>query len=362
MAGLVLRNVWKKFGTVTAVRELNLEIRDREFVSFLGPSGCGKTTTLNMIAGLENVTSGEILMDGQDLTKVPPRSRNLAMVFQGYALYPHMTVADNIGFALKVRNMEKAEIVRRVADAAERLELKDMLDRYPRQLSGGQRQRVALGRAFVRDPHVFLLDEPLSNLDAVLRVQTRVELKRLFAELDTTAVYVTHDQAEAMTMSDRIAVFRSGELQQFASPLEIYRNPANRFVATFVGSPPMSVFQGMVDESGNLRLLGASIPIPEQVKARLRTGATYDIGLRPEDVTVGPAGEVSVRVDLVEHLGAMTIVHLSSPGGRLIAQSNAAEPAKAGDTIFARINPRTLYVFDAATGEALITPAGIETN
>ncbi|MBN9304758.1 MAG: hypothetical protein BGO82_11380 [Devosia sp. 67-54] len=362
MAGLILRNVWKKFGAVTAVRELNLEIRDREFVSFLGPSGCGKTTTLNMIAGLESVTSGEILMDGQDLTKVPPRSRNLAMVFQGYALYPHMTVADNIGFALKVRNIEKAEIDRRVADAAERLELKDMLERYPRQLSGGQRQRVALGRAFVRDPHVFLLDEPLSNLDAVLRVQTRVELKRLFSELDTTAIYVTHDQAEAMTMSDRIAVFSRGELQQFAAPLDIYRNPANRFVATFVGSPPMSVFPGTFEDSGNLKFLGASVPVPDQVKPRLRADATYDVGLRPEDVSVGVSGDVSVRVDFVEHLGAMTILHLSLPGGRLIAQSNAAEPAKAGDTVFARINPRTLYVFDPATGAALVTPALIDAN
>ena len=362
MAGLILRNVWKKFGAVTAVRELNLEIRDREFVSFLGPSGCGKTTTLNMIAGLESVTTGEILMDGQDLTKVPPRARNLAMVFQGYALYPHLTVADNIGFALKVRNMERAEINRRVADAAERLELKDMLDRYPRQLSGGQRQRVALGRAFVRDPHVFLLDEPLSNLDAVLRVQTRVELKRLFSELDTTAIYVTHDQAEAMTMSDRIAVFSRGELQQFASPLDIYRNPANRFVATFVGSPPMSVFKGTFDDSGNLELLGTSVPVPEQMKPKLRAGATYDVGLRPEDVSVGADGDVPVRVDLVEHLGAMTILHLSTPGGRLVVQSSAAEPAKAGDTIFAHINPRTLYVFDPATGAALVTPALIGAN
>jgi multiple sugar transport system ATP-binding protein len=357
VAGLILKNVCKKFGSVTAVQDLNLEIRDREFVSFLGPSGCGKTTTLNMIAGLESVSSGEILMDGEDLTRVPPRSRNLAMVFQGYALYPHMTVADNIGFALKVRNLEKAEIMRRVADAAERLELKDMLDRYPRHLSGGQRQRVALGRAFVRDPHVFLLDEPLSNLDAVLRVQTRVELKRLFAELDTTAVYVTHDQAEAMTMSDRIAVFRHGVLQQFGTPLDIYRNPANRFVATFVGSPPMSVFEGAFDDSGNLRLLGTDVSLPDRVMAPLRAGTKYDIGLRPEDVTVGATGDVAVRVDLVEHLGAMTILHLSTPAGRLMAQSTATETARAGDTVSIRIEARSLYVFDQRSGDALVTPA-----
>src|SRR3569832_379012 len=362
VAGLVLKNVWKKFGGVTAVRELNLEIRDREFVSFLGPSGCGKTTTLNMIAGLENVTSGEILMDGRDLTKVPPRSRNLAMVFQGYALYPHMTVADNIGFALSVRNIDKAEIARRVADAAERLELQDMLGRYPRQLSGGHRQRVALGRAFVRDPHVFLLDEPLSNLDAVLRVQTRVELKRLFAELDTTAIYVTHDQAEAMTMSDRIAVFSRGELQQFASPLEIYRNPANRFVATFVGSPPMSVFEGTVDDGGNMRLLGAAIPLTEAARSKLRAGATYDVGLRPEDVIVGAAGDKRARVDLVEHLGAMTILHLRSPAGRLIAQSSANEEAKLGEMVSISVHPRALYVFDRTSGRVLVILAIVEAN
>jgi ABC-type sugar transport system ATPase subunit len=268
-----------------------------------------------------------------------------------------MTVADNIGFALKVRNMDKAEIDRRVADAAERLELKDMLGRYPRQLSGGQRQRVALGRAFVRDPHVFLLDEPLSNLDAVLRVQTRVELKRLFSELDTTAIYVTHDQAEAMTMSDRIAVFNRGALQQFASPLDIYRNPANRFVATFVGSPPMSMFSGTMDDAGNLQVLGTAIALPASTRSRLRAGATYDVGLRPEDVSVRAGGDVPVRVNLVEHLGAMTILHLSSPAGRLTAQSNATEPAKAGDTIRVGIDPRTLYVFDPADGIALVTPA-----
>jgi ABC-type sugar transport system ATPase subunit len=356
MAGLILNNVWKKFGSVTAVQALNLEIRDREFVSFLGPSGCGKTTTLNMIAGLETPTSGEILMEGRDLTKVPPRSRNLAMVFQGYALYPHMTVADNIGFALKVRNLDKAEIDRRVADAATRLELNDVLGRYPRQLSGGQRQRVALGRAFVRDPHVFLLDEPLSNLDAVLRVQTRVELKRLFAELDTTAIYVTHDQAEAMTMSDRIAVFRHGVLQQFASPLEIYRNPANRFVATFVGSPPMSVFDGVLD-AGGLRLLDAMIPLPEQVTAKLTAGLSYEVGLRAEDITVDSTGPIAMRVDLVEHLGSMTMLHLSSPEGRLIAQSPATQPARAGETVRLRPDPRMLYVFDRQTGAALVTPA-----
>jgi ABC-type sugar transport system ATPase subunit len=362
MAGLVLKDVWKKFGSVTAVRELNLEIRDREFVSFLGPSGCGKTTTLNMIAGLESVTSGEILMDGRDLTKVPPRSRNLAMVFQGYALYPHMTVAQNIGFALSVRNVEKAEIARRVADAAERLELRDMLDRYPRQLSGGQRQRVALGRAFVRDPHVFLLDEPLSNLDAVLRVQTRVELKRLFSELDTTAIYVTHDQAEAMTMSDRIAVFSRGELQQFGTPLDIYRNPSNRFVATFVGSPPMSVFEGSIDEAGKLQVLGASVTLPDVAKAKLSAGMSCDVGLRPEDVNVRANGDVHARVDLVEHLGAMTILHLSTAAGRLIAQSSANEPAKVGETVSIRIDPRALYVFDRASGAALVTPAMIAAN
>jgi len=362
MAGLVLKNVWKKFGGVVAVKSLDLEIKDREFVSFLGPSGCGKTTTLNMIAGLETPTEGEILMEGRDLTKVPPRLRNLAMVFQGYALYPHLTVADNIAFALKVRNMDRAEIDKRVANAAEKLELKEVLGRYPRQLSGGQRQRVALGRAFVRDPHVFLLDEPLSNLDAVLRVQTRVELKRLFADLDTTAIYVTHDQAEAMTMSDRIAVFRSGVLQQFATPLDIYRNPANRFVATFVGSPPMSVVEGMVDGGGNLQALGASIALPESVRQSLASGTRYDIGFRAEDLTLAAGGQVKMRVDLIEHLGALTIVHLSSPAGRLIAQSSPTEAARAGDMVSVHFDPQMLYVFDREGGTSIVTPGRSKVN
>ncbi|KQW83556.1 hypothetical protein ASC89_27830 [Devosia sp. Root413D1] len=362
MAGLILSNVWKKFGSVVAVQALDLEIRDREFVSFLGPSGCGKTTTLNMIAGLETPSEGQILMDGLDVTKVPPRLRNFAMVFQGYALYPHMTVADNIGFALKVRNLDKAEIAKRVADAAERLELKEVLGRYPRQLSGGQRQRVALGRAFVRDPHVFLLDEPLSNLDAVLRVQTRVELKRLFADLDTTAVYVTHDQAEAMTMSDRIAVFRHGVLQQFASPLDIYRNPANRFVATFVGSPPMSVVEATLGDDNQLRAFGTSIALPEAVLGKLKVGKSYDLGLRAEDLVLAPDGQLKMRVDLVEHLGAQTIVHLSSSQGRLIAQSSPTEPAKAGDMVGIRLDPAGLYLFDRQSGAAIVTPGLIRQN
>ncbi|MDQ0474387.1 ABC transporter ATP-binding protein [Labrys wisconsinensis] len=352
----MLADVWKSFGSVAAVKALDLEIRDREFVSFLGPSGCGKTTTLNMIAGLETPSRGRILMDGGDVTRVPPRLRNFAMVFQGYALYPHMTVAENIGFALRVRNLDRSEIGRRVADAAERLELKDVLGRYPRQLSGGQRQRVALGRAFVRDPHVFLLDEPLSNLDAVLRVQTRVELKRLFAELDTTAVYVTHDQAEAMTMSDRIAVFRHGVLQQFDTPLAIYRSPANLFVATFVGSPPMSVVDATLDEDGSLRLLGAALPLPEPVRARLRTGETYRLGLRAEDLALAPTAAPAMRVDVVEHLGAASIVHLSSPHGRLIAQSGPTEPARAGDVVGVRIDPAMLYLFERQGGTAVLTP------
>jgi multiple sugar transport system ATP-binding protein len=356
MAGLTLSKVWKKFGSVVAVKALDLEIKDREFVSFLGPSGCGKTTTLNMIAGLESTSEGQILMDGKDITRIPPRLRNFAMVFQGYALYPHMTVADNIGFALRVRNLEQSEIESRVAEAAEKLELKDVLGRYPRQLSGGQRQRVALGRAFVRDPHVFLLDEPLSNLDAVLRVQTRIELKRLFDDLDTTAIYVTHDQAEAMTMSDRIAIFRHGMLQQFATPLEIYRNPANKFVATFVGSPPMSIAKAVLGEGGILQALDASIKLPERVLAKLKAGATYDLGLRAEDLEIVDQGGVGMHVDVVEHLGSGTIVHLNSPAGRLIVQSSPMNPTRRGDPCNVRIDPLRLYLFDQQSGAAVVTP------
>jgi len=357
MASVTLEGVGKAFGPVHAVNELNLSIRDGEFMSLLGPSGCGKTTTLNMIAGLETPTSGTIRIGDRDVTRVPAMHRDIAMVFQSYALYPHMSVARNMGFALKIQGLAEGEINTRVQRAAEMLSLTELLDRYPRQLSGGQRQRVALGRALVRDPEVFLLDEPLSNLDAVLRVQTRAELSRLFKTLGTTAVYVTHDQSEAMTMSDRIAVFSAGRLQQVGEPLEIYRAPVNKFVAGFVGSPPMTFLTAVVTDSGELAVGELRFPLPAGTTAA-RPGDAVTLGLRPEDVTLGADG-IPATADIVEHLGSLQIIHVNAGGHRILSQVADAETIRRGDTVRLGINPRQLYLFSAGTGEALFTPGSL---
>ncbi len=351
MADVSLRAVRKTFGSVIAVRDLDLDVRDGEFISFLGPSGCGKTTTLNMIAGLEQPTAGKIAIGGRDITRVAARDRDIAMVFQSYALYPHMTVRRNLAFALRVRGHASAEIARQVERAAATLELGPLLDRYPRQLSGGQRQRVALGRALVRDPQVFLLDEPLSNLDAVLRVQTRAELKRLMASLGTTAIYVTHDQTEAMTMSDRIAVFSGGALQQVATPLAVHHEPANLFVARFVGSPPISVVAAQILPD-SIVAVDAKLPLPPA--AELRPGPAW-LGLRPEDVSLGEGG-LPMMVDLVEHLGSSAIVHLTREGAEITALLPVSPLPARGATVPVRLDPTRFYLFDRATEAALRTP------
>jgi ABC-type sugar transport system ATPase subunit len=346
MASVTLRHLTKRFGTAAAVAGLDLSIRDGEFVSFLGPSGCGKTTTLNMIAGLEQPTSGSIHIGDIDVTRMPAMQRDIAMVFQSYALYPHMNVARNLGFALRVRGLSKPEIAAKVARAASALGLTEHLTRYPRHLSGGQRQRVALGRALVRDPKVFLLDEPLSNLDAVLRVQTRAELKRLFDGLGTTAIYVTHDQAEAMTMSDRIAVFDQGHLQQFGTPLEIYRAPANRFVASFVGSPPMRFVPAKVS-GGALHALGVRFAV------ELPDGECV-VGLRPEDVRLGD-GPLPASVALLEHLGSVVLATLSIADQEIVAQASPDMALRRGDRVRVALDPGAFYLFDK-TGTAIRTP------
>jgi len=354
MASVTLKAVGKRYGSVEAVRDLDLEIRDGEFMSLLGPSGCGKTTTLNMIAGLELPSAGTIRIGERDVTQLSAMHRDIAMVFQSYALYPHMSVERNMGFALMVRGYAPDEIARRVARAAEMLSLGEYLKRHPRQLSGGQRQRVALGRALVRDPQVFLLDEPLSNLDAVLRVQTRAELSGLFKTLGTTAVYVTHDQSEAMTMSDRIAVFSHGRLQQVGEPLEIYRAPANRFVASFVGSPPMTFLDGVVGEAGELVSGDLRLPGPANLRGA-RSGEAITIGIRPEDVQLGGGGIPAVA-EIVEHLGSLQIVHLTVSGRRIVAQVAESAQLRRGDTIHIRIEPSQLYLFNAKSGDAIHTP------
>src|SRR6186713_1133361 len=287
MGQVVLKGINKFYDSVHAVKDVNLQIRDKEFVVFVGPSGCGKTTTLRMVAGLEAITSGEIVIGDTVVNELPPMDRDIAMVFQNYALYPHMSVYDNMAFGLKMRKFDKPEIAKRVREAAEILGIQPLLARRPRQLSGGQRQRVALGRAIVRHPRVFLFDEPLSNLDAKLRVQMRVELKRLHHRLETTAVYVTHDQVEAMTLGDRVVVMKDGVVQQVGEPLQLYGSPANRFVAGFIGSPAMNFVDVQIAPSeGSLwaEAPGLRVAVPEAVARRAggRNGAKATLGIRPE--------------------------------------------------------------------------------
>lgn len=342
MATVQLRNLTKRFKDVYAVRDLNLEIRDQEFMSLLGPSGCGKTTTLNMIAGLETPTSGQIIIDDRPVTHVPAAQRDIAMVFQTYALYPHMTVYRNMAFALKIRKMPKDVIDKQVRDAAQILGINPLLERYPRQLSGGQRQRVALGRAIVRNPKVFLLDEPLSNLDAVLRVQMRAELKIIFNRLQATVAYVTHDQAEAMTMSDRVAVFRNGILQQVDTPLTIYHAPANQFVAGFVGSPPMNFLDVMVNPDGVLCFGEMRIEAPPDVDLRGCLGTKITLGVRPEDVHLTGEDGILGVVQVVEQLGSSTLLYVNVQDSLVSVQTPGNTRLKVGQKQYVRFAPERL--------------------
>jgi ABC-type sugar transport system ATPase subunit len=364
MAEVELRKLTKKFRDVSAVSELNLNIHDQEFMSLLGPSGCGKTTTLNMIAGLETPTSGQILIDNRPVAHIPASQRDIAMVFQNYALYPHMTVYRNMAFALKIRKVPKETIDAQIRQAAQVLNIEPLLDRYPRQLSGGQRQRVALGRAIVRDPKVFLLDEPLSNLDAVLRVQMRAELKLLFNRLHATAVYVTHDQSEAMTMSDRVAIFSNGTLQQVDTPMNIYRAPANMFVASFVGSPPMNFMTAIVTEDCQLMLDETAIRAPSDIDLRAWIGKPITVGIRPEDVRFAASGGLSAVVAVIEHLGASQLIYLRVNEQLIVVQTDNAQ-FTVDEIVSLDFPPPALYLFDRDTGRAvrtLLTPslAGIQ--
>jgi ABC-type sugar transport system ATPase subunit len=314
MAQLQLSNLRKSFGQVQVIKGLDLDIADGEFVVFVGPSGCGKSTTLRMIAGLEDATSGTICLDGQDVTRRRPADRGIAMVFQSYALFPHMTVADNIGFGLQLQKQDRALIAKRVADVAGTLQLTPLLDRYPRELSGGQRQRVAIGRAIIRDPKVFLFDEPLSNLDAALRVQMRLEIARLHQRLRATMVYVTHDQVEAMTLADRIVVFNDGRIEQVGTPMDLYEHPANRFVAGFIGAPAMN-FLPVQAAAGMLEISGmAPLPLPPD------KSAAVEIGIRPEHIAVtAPSGAAMTgEIELIERLGAETYAYVRPEGQPLI--------------------------------------------
>ena len=363
MAQVVIRSLNKKFDEVHAVKDVNLDIRDKEFMVFVGPSGCGKTTTLRMVAGLESITSGRILIDDKVINELPPMDRDIAMVFQNYALYPHMSVYDNMAFGLKMRKVDRAEIGKRVQAAAEILGMQDYLKRKPRQLSGGQRQRVALGRAIVRQPQVFLFDEPLSNLDAKLRVQMRVELKKLHNRLNTTAVYVTHDQVEAMTLGDRVVVMKDGLVQQVGEPLELYNAPANRFVAGFIGSPAMN-FAGVRvrDANGGLKAdnAGFDIDIPAEIGSRLRPYAGRDvtIGIRPEDLQVAngshpPGLCFDALVEVVERLGPEILLDLQVGEQTMVAAVEPTVRAKRGDKIRFALRPERLHFFDTASEAAI---------
>ncbi len=373
MAQVSFEKVTKHFGETAAVADLTLSVPDGELLVLLGPSGCGKTTALRLVAGLEELSEGTVSIGERVVNDVDPKDRDVAMVFQSYALYPHLTVAKNIEFPLRQRGVDKEERAAKVKRAADTLGLSGLLGRKPAQLSGGQRQRVALARAIVREPLVFLMDEPLSNLDAALRVQTRADIVELQARLSTTTLYVTHDQVEAMTMGHRIAVMSEGTLQQVASPESLYNRPANTFVAGFLGSPGMNLIQGMLVESGPpsaspesgtdpgtlcVAFPGASVPLPAEVAEVVRgAGPDVVLGLRPEAVHLSPDGSIGANVVIVELLGAEThVICTTETGTRLIVRQGAAAPKPAiGDSVRIAVaaDPQAYHLFDAASGERL---------
>jgi len=354
MAGVDFVDVRKSFGAVAVIKGVNIEIEDGEFVILVGPSGCGKSTLLRMLAGLENISAGEIKIGGEVVNALPPKDRDIAMVFQNYALYPHMTVADNMAFSLMLNGSSKAEIQKHVGPAAEILGLSNLLDRYPRQLSGGQRQRVAMGRAIVRDPQVFLFDEPLSNLDAKLRVAMRAEIKELHQRLKTTTVYVTHDQIEAMTMADKIVVMHDGIVEQIGSPLDLYDNPANLFVAGFIGSPAMNMFTGRLDPNSPNSFIatdGTVLPITRPPSGA--TGRNLVYGLRPEYIALDPTGFPAV-VAVIEPMGYETQLIVRFGGTDVTCIFRERVQAKPGETIHLSIDADHVHLFDAGTGARLL--------
>ncbi|QQN65031.1 sn-glycerol-3-phosphate ABC transporter ATP-binding protein UgpC [Bradyrhizobium diazoefficiens] len=359
MAELKLTDARKSFGSIDVLHGIDLAVKDGEFVVFVGPSGCGKSTLLRVIAGLENVTSGEVHIDGQRVTHLPASERGLAMVFQSYALYPHMSVRKNMAFALENMGLKPAEIQERVARAAAMLRLTDYLDRKPKALSGGQRQRVAIGRAIVRDPKIFLFDEPLSNLDAELRVATRKELAALHAKLGGTMIYVTHDQVEAMTLADRIVVLRAGRIEQVGTPLELYNRPSNIFVAGFIGSPRMNFLPAtVISDDGTLRLtIGEREVALPRAASGLAAGASVTLGIRPEhiDIATDPA-LLAATVDLVEQLGGETFIYATAPGlPQITLRQDGQSRFDRGDAVAIRFASDHLHIFDAI-GAALARP------
>ncbi|MCL2485707.1 MAG: ABC transporter ATP-binding protein [Endomicrobia bacterium] len=368
MANIILKNVWKRYGDLDIVKNFNIEIPDKSFCILVGPSGCGKTTTLRMIAGLEEISEGDIFIDGLRVNDIPPKKRDIAMVFQSYALYPHMTVYDNMAFGLKLRGYSKKEIQQRVNEAAEILGIGHLLERRPKQLSGGQRQRVAVGRAIVRKPKVFLFDEPLSNLDAKLRGQMRAELKKLHERLQSTMIYVTHDQTEAMTMGNMICVMKEGIIQQIAGPIELYDNPANKFVAGFIGSPAMNFFEvDVLNKGGDLVLNEGTFEykLPEELKEKVAPylGQKVTMGIRPEDIydklffssaNKASVNSFSATVEVVEPMGSEIYLHLNTGKNELVARVDSHNQAKTNQVIELVFNTAKTHLFDNTTGAKIV--------
>jgi multiple sugar transport system ATP-binding protein len=355
MASVEIRDVRKSFGSAAVIHGVNIDIKDGEFVILVGPSGCGKSTLLRMIAGLENITSGEIRIGERVVNDVPPKERDIAMVFQNYALYPHMTVGENMGFSLKLRKTPRSEIIARVDKAAAILGLSPLLERYPRQLSGGQRQRVAMGRAIVRDPQVFLFDEPLSNLDAKLRVAMRTEIKELHQRLRTTTVYVTHDQIEAMTMADKIVVMHDGIVEQIGAPLDLYDHPDNLFVAGFIGSPAMNFLNGRIETTAGQPIFRSDggLAFPITARAAQADGRQVTLGMRPEHIHVTPDG-VPAEVIVVEPTGSETQVNVRNGDQEVVCLFRERVTAKPGETIRLSPDPNLVHLFDKESGKRLL--------
>jgi multiple sugar transport system ATP-binding protein len=353
LAGLELKKLHKSYGNVEVIKGVDLSIDHGEFVVFVGPSGCGKSTLLRMIAGLEEITGGDLVIGDRVVNEVEPRDRGIAMVFQSYALYPHMTVYDNVGFGLKLARTPKEERDRKIREAARILQMEHLLDRKPSQLSGGQRQRVAIGRAIVRQPKVFLFDEPLSNLDAALRVDMRMEIAKLHADLGATMIYVTHDQVEAMTLADKIVVLDGGVVQQVGSPIELYQRPANLFVAGFIGSPKMNFVEVSADKVSDDTVtvsgpdvVGVPVALP---LGKVNPGDRFTLGVRPHDLVVAPSGAIVGRVGLVERLGNETIVNLELPSGASwLAVLDGDQALKRGESLALDVDPGKALLFDAS--------------
>ena len=364
MAKVTLEKVSKFYGDVEAVKKIDLEINDNEFLVLVGPSGCGKSSTLRMIAGLEEIDEGKIIIGDKTVNELEPRERNVSMVFQNYALYPHMTVEENLGFSLKIASMKKADIDTRVAEAAGILDIKEFLQRKPAQLSGGQRQRVAMGRAIVRRPDVFLFDEPLSNLDAKLRNQMRTEIKRLHQKVETTIVYVTHDQVEAMTLADRIVIMKDGIIEQIGTPLDLFETPATKFVATFIGSPSMNIISSTIEKDQGKYVMntedGISIPVPVSKQDTVKEGQKISFGFRAEDIVPLKFGnkpsqswDYKSKVNLSEPLGTETLIFTNFGKIEIVSRMFTPELVRAGDELDFALNLDRTYLFDDETGKAL---------